>query len=92
MWCRDRVPKEEEEIAPREASDTTLMVAVREKLPFKLTGAQDRALQDVVDDMAQPMPMMRLLQVLALKSLTLDHSRSYAYVLLHGLLNAEAPI
>eukprot|EP00208_Stichococcus_sp_RCC1054_P005882 CAMPEP_0206144260 /NCGR_PEP_ID=MMETSP1473-20131121/23539_1 /ASSEMBLY_ACC=CAM_ASM_001109 /TAXON_ID=1461547 /ORGANISM="Stichococcus sp, Strain RCC1054" /LENGTH=1449 /DNA_ID=CAMNT_0053540031 /DNA_START=323 /DNA_END=4672 /DNA_ORIENTATION=- len=57
-----RVPKEGQEIAPREASDTTLMVAVRKKLPFELTGAQDRALQDVVDDMAQTMPMMRLLQ------------------------------
>lgn len=67
------------------------MVAVRKKLPFELTGAQDRALQDVVDDMAQTMPMMRLLQVLTLPPLTSKHSRSCANMVLDALLEVEAP-
>ena len=31
-------------------------------LPFKLTGAQDRVIGDILSDLAQPHPMMRLIQ------------------------------
>ena len=53
--------------------DTTLLgkhFTVRERdlktfgssLPFKLTGAQDRALREILADMAEPKQMARLLQ------------------------------
>jgi len=32
------------------------------ELPFKLTGAQDRVVHDILADLAQPHPMMRLIQ------------------------------
>ncbi len=46
-------------------TDTALVEIAREALPFKLTGAQGRALGEILDDMAAPAPMARLLQVLA---------------------------
>jgi len=49
--------------APRAVQDTALLEAVRGALPFELTGAQDRAMGQIVADMAKPIPMMRLLQV-----------------------------
>lgn len=36
--------------------------ALRESLPFALTGAQERAIGSIVEDMAVPAPMFRLLQ------------------------------
>lgn len=36
--------------------------AFRSSLPFKLTGAQERALREILDDMANPKQMARLLQ------------------------------
>lgn len=50
-------------MAPRVAADTALLEGTRAALPFELTGAQDRAVAEVVADMAKPIPMMRLLQV-----------------------------
>jgi ATP-dependent DNA helicase RecG len=38
------------------------LAALRESLPFGLTAAQDRALGDVLADISQPRPMLRLLQ------------------------------
>lgn len=40
-----------------------LLEAARRSLPFALTEAQERALGEVLSDMAGPVPMMRLLQV-----------------------------
>ncbi|HYL88305.1 MAG TPA: ATP-dependent DNA helicase RecG [Burkholderiales bacterium] len=39
-----------------------LLNAFLRKLPFKLTAAQERALNEVVNDLTQPHPMQRLLQ------------------------------
>ncbi len=39
-----------------------LLQAWQECLPFKLTGAQERAIKEIEDDLAQPWPMQRLLQ------------------------------
>lgn len=39
-----------------------LRAALLNALPFKLTGAQDRALKDIYEDMASPLRMLRLLQ------------------------------
>lgn len=39
------------------------MAAAQRTLPYALTGAQERALADVVSDLAGPAVMMRLLQV-----------------------------
>lgn len=42
--------------------DGPLIAALRESLPFELTAAQRRALNDILEDMASPRPMVRLLQ------------------------------
>ncbi|HVR96449.1 MAG TPA: ATP-dependent DNA helicase RecG [Thermoanaerobaculia bacterium] len=42
--------------------DDPLRRAVKELLPFRLTGAQKRVLREVVDDLRGPHPMLRLLQ------------------------------
>ncbi|MEX2273520.1 MAG: ATP-dependent DNA helicase RecG [Vicinamibacterales bacterium] len=42
--------------------DDRVRDAARAVLPFKLTGDQKRAVKDIVDDMARPEPMNRLLQ------------------------------
>jgi ATP-dependent DNA helicase RecG len=39
-----------------------LTAALQKKLPFRLTGAQDRALAQIRHDISQPYPMQRLLQ------------------------------
>ena len=39
-----------------------LVAALRKSLPFRLTGAQDRVYAQVRDDLAQPRPMLRLVQ------------------------------
>ena len=36
--------------------------AFTERLPFKLTGAQSRAIEEILSDMAKPSPMSRLIQ------------------------------
>lgn len=43
-------------------TDSILVSRMREKLPFKLTNAQERVFKDIKADMALPYPMNRLLQ------------------------------
>ena len=68
-----RAPRNEADMAGNAITDTSLVEAAREALPFRLTGAQDRALAEVLDDMAVPAPMARLLQVPRLQALSLTH-------------------
>ena len=42
--------------------DGPTLQAFRKSLPFALTPAQERAVADILDDMASPRPMLRLLQ------------------------------
>ena len=42
--------------------DENVRAAIKKILPFHPTGAQKRALKEIADDMAQPVPMRRLLQ------------------------------
>ena len=42
--------------------DDTVRAAIKKILPFHPTGAQKRALKEIASDMAQPVPMRRLLQ------------------------------
>lgn len=42
--------------------DDALLEAFRERLPFELTGAQDRAVSEILADLARRWPMHRLLQ------------------------------
>ena len=44
------------------AIDDRIRAAARAVLPFALTAGQRQALKDIVDDMARPAPMQRLLQ------------------------------
>ncbi|MBI5790554.1 MAG: ATP-dependent DNA helicase RecG [Rhodocyclales bacterium] len=48
--------------APRLAATATLTDALLKSLPFKLTGAQQRAWREIAADLGQPHPMQRLLQ------------------------------
>jgi ATP-dependent DNA helicase RecG len=48
--------------APALRADGTLLKAFVSRLPFRLTRAQTRALNEVLRDLAQPHPMQRLLQ------------------------------
>ncbi len=48
--------------APALRPDGALLKAFVGRLPFRLTGAQTRALNEVLRDLAQPHPMQRLLQ------------------------------
>ena len=48
--------------APRLASKGTLTRMLLASLPFRLTGAQQRAWQEIAADLGQPHPMQRLLQ------------------------------
>ena len=58
-----RAPRTEADMAGNAINDTSLVDVARQSLPFRLTGAQDRALAEILDDMAYPAPMARLLQV-----------------------------
>lgn len=58
-----RVPSSGDVRGMEVATSTKLLDATREALPFSLTGAQDRAMGEVVADMCMPLPMSRLLQV-----------------------------
>ncbi len=42
--------------------DDRLRELVREILPFRLTGAQKRVVREIIDDLASPHPMLRLVQ------------------------------
>jgi len=48
--------------APRLPANGPLVRAFMRELPFRLTGAQTRALNEVLHDLAEPHPMQRLLQ------------------------------
>jgi len=48
--------------APELGGDGPLVRAFLERLPFRLTAAQSRAMREVLDDLAQPHPMQRLVQ------------------------------
>ena len=56
--------------APRDAvdaegalvTDLTLMEVGKAALPYRLTGSQERVLQQILEDMQAPLPMLRLLQ------------------------------
>ncbi|BEV72180.1 ATP-dependent DNA helicase RecG [Paludibacterium sp. THUN1379] len=48
--------------APQLAGDGSLRQALSRQLPFALTGAQQKVLQEILADMRQPHPMQRLLQ------------------------------
>ena len=48
--------------APRLAATRRLTQALLASLPFRLTGAQQRAWREIAADLAQPHPMQRLLQ------------------------------
>lgn len=48
--------------APALTGDGVLLASLQKALPFTLTGAQQRALQEVLEDIAQPRPMLRLVQ------------------------------
>jgi ATP-dependent DNA helicase RecG len=48
--------------APRLPTDGPLLRRFFERLPFRLTGAQERATAQVLHDLADPHPMQRLLQ------------------------------
>lgn len=60
--------KQQENLAPSLStnlsnSETTLLrQQLLEKLPFKLTHAQERVIKEIDEDLAQPRPMMRMLQ------------------------------
>ena len=51
-----------ERLAPRLPGRAELTQALLEQLPFKLTGAQARAVAEIAQDLAEPHPMQRLLQ------------------------------
>ena len=63
-----RMPRSQREAQGIVLEDTSLLEQGKRALPFQLTGGQEEALQQILDDMRGPAPMLRLLQVqLALK-------------------------
>lgn len=48
--------------APALAPDVALKMLFLKQLPFQLTGAQTRVCEEIAQDIAQPQPMLRLLQ------------------------------
>ena len=50
------------ERAPGLTAGTAEVIRFTESLPFRLTGAQQRVIDEILSDMAQPHPMMRLIQ------------------------------
>ncbi len=57
-----RAARLHKEIGNRHAVGGPALGALRESLPFALTSGQERAVSDLLTDMASPRPMMRLLQ------------------------------
>ncbi len=53
---------ERTEVGVAHTTDGPLLGQLRERLPFALTGAQARAIDDIALDLAKPYPMHRLLQ------------------------------
>ncbi|MDK1021955.1 MAG: ATP-dependent DNA helicase RecG [Candidatus Hydrogenedentes bacterium] len=59
---RERALRHDELLGTRHTTNGPLLEAFSHNLPFKLTGAQQRAIGDILEDMASPRPMARLLQ------------------------------
>jgi ATP-dependent DNA helicase RecG len=59
---RTRAARLHEEKGNRHVIDGSALTALGTSLPFRLTIAQQRAIGDILADMASPRPMMRLLQ------------------------------
>ncbi len=57
-----RAARLHEEKGNRHVVDGPMLKAFRASLPFQLTPAQHRVVSDILDDMASPRPMVRLLQ------------------------------
>jgi len=57
-----RAARLHEEQGNRHATDGPVLDQFRAALPFRLTRAQERAVGDILEDMASPRPMLRLLQ------------------------------
>ncbi|KAK9805937.1 hypothetical protein WJX73_006834 [Symbiochloris irregularis] len=55
-----RMPRQE--VQASVLSNTALVHAARQVLPFQLTQGQERALDEIAEDLLLPMPMQRLLQ------------------------------
>ncbi len=53
---------ERTEVGVAHVTDGELLARFRERLPFELTGAQARSIEEVALDLARPYPMHRLLQ------------------------------
>lgn len=70
--------------ATRFETDDAWLDAQKEKLPFTLTGAQDRAVSDIRADLASGRPMNRLLQGDVGAGKTVVAALSVAMVLQHG--------
>ena len=58
-----RAPRDEQDAEGSRCTDTALLDAAQAALPFQLTRAQQRSLDQILADMAKPFPMNRLLQV-----------------------------
>ena len=59
---RARALRHNEEIGNCHVTNGAMLVRLRESLPFELTSGQERAVTDILQDMASPRPMLRLLQ------------------------------
>ena len=59
---RARALRLDEEKGNRHEIDGPKLAAFRDSLPFELTRAQERAVADILADMASPRPMVRLVQ------------------------------
>ena len=71
-----RMPRSQREAQGIVLEDTSLLELGKRALPFQLTGGQEEALQQILDDMRGPAPMLRLLQVwLALSIGCCEYSR-----------------
>ena len=57
-----RAARHEEDKGRCHVTDGPALTAFRDALPFSLTAAQERAVADILGDMASPRPMFRLLQ------------------------------
>ena len=60
LWFRRRAIRRLEGRAL--SSDDALAAKIRSVFPFELTGDQERAVAEIVDDLCRPVPMYRLLQ------------------------------
>lgn len=54
--------KADAQSAPAITIDRAALARMRQDLPFELTGGQERALDEILSDLARPHPMQRLLQ------------------------------